>query len=104
MQIPTIATARLNKGIGLPSKQPKEATGLPSEQLCEGSHLPFVHWLLSLHMDKAQQGQLLLAWLSADGGPPLSAWQTFLDQCDHIQVMCSQLVACAYSVGMHMNP
>lgn len=120
MQIPTIAKARLSssraaEGIALPSEHPKEGTdlpsehtkegtGLPSEHPCEGSQLPFVHWLLSLHMDKAQQGQLLQAWLSAGGGLSLSAWQSFLDQCNHTQVMCSRPVACACSVDMSMIP
>ena len=103
---------RSTEGTGLPSEHPSEGTGLPSERPSEGtglrfehpsegtswpsghpsegsSQLPFVHRLLSLHMDKLQQGQLLQAWLSAGGGSAPSSWQKFLGQCSHAQVMHS---------------
>ena len=87
------------EGTGLPSEHPSQGTGLPSEHLCEVRQLSLVHWLLSLHMDKVQQGQLLQAWLSAGGGPLLGSWQTFLGQCDdNSQVRHNRTAVCACSV------
>lgn len=85
------------EGTGLPSEPPSKGTRLPSDHLCQVHHLPFVNWLLSLHMDKVQQGQLLQAWLSAAEAPLLSSWQMFLGQCDHAQVMHYRTAGCACS-------
>ena len=86
-------------GTGLPCEHPSKGSCLCSEHLYDVSQLPFVHWLLSLHMDKVQQGQLLQAWLSVGLAPRLCSWQTFLGQCDHVQVMHHRTAVCACKVN-----
>ena len=95
MKFPSHATAHWANGGGDGQLQSAaQGSALPSKSPIQRTVLPFVERLLTLHMDKGQQEQLVQAWLPALHPSVLNCWQELLATCSNLQVMSERLCCC----------
>ena len=87
LELPVLVNVQPSRGYV--TAQPQALTqdaGLLVEGTTEGTVLGFIKTLLALHMDKAQQGQLMQAWVGSVDSSALTCWQSFLAECGDSQV------------------